>query len=56
MPLIDMETMIKLYAKSKRINDADFPAFRLKVLEGLNAIGLEKKKEVLECQKPEEKQ
>jgi hypothetical protein len=55
MPLIDMEHMIKLYSKSKRVSDKDFPAFRQKVLDGLNMLGLEKKKEVVECQNKVEK-
>jgi hypothetical protein len=38
--LVDIEKMIRQYAKARRVSPEDFPAFREKVLVGLKGMGL----------------
>ena len=40
--MIDIEAMIKEFAKHKRIPQDEFPEFREKILEGLKKFGLGK--------------
>ena len=39
---LDIEIFIKAFAKHKRINQKDFPAFRAQILSGLDKMGLGK--------------
>ena len=44
MPLMDMEAMIRKFAKSKRIKEKDYPAFKEKILKGLGFMQLDNDK------------
>ena len=44
--MIDIEAMIKEFAKHKRIPQEDFPEFREKILEGLRKFGLDKNSKI----------